>query len=502
MAIFHRDRGRQFLSLDLLESLDLDYENYHVETDFSTYLKIFECNDNWTLSNKVRSVSEGVILKYVIISFGFYDIDYSEDYFFHPIVFSKEGITIILPEKKSRGIIPPRRTYTFYRSPKHPFNIDMNKRTLLLHSEKIKYVRDQCITFNFLKGCIPTIWWEVNTKDIISRSSIGSRLIIKKYIEEFDKVCLIKMIPYMSNDMRDVISEVHELYFSLNFVNKSSSKYMVKLLAFDLNMRIPYNIFTNIKIGKGKMLCKVYEYVKGVGLKQFVEKCGIVMMNTVLLQLFYTLKELYTFKFTHYDLNLHNILVETLTDVIRITYGNKNIRSNRMVRLIDYETCYHGSIGAELRSDDGHSTDDSSEEFKPVFYPDCNIHGKYYWIHDIFKCLMYLYKYTNCTLIAKSIKSEMFDGNVIRQGTRGEVDEQINRKILKLDADKFNIKNSIISKLLSFFCGGNMTVTMFKEYEKINSHFSLPYRDYDLDFNNFIRHAEKILEADYSMLER
>ena len=83
-----------------------------------------------------------------------------------------------------------------------------------------------------------------------------------------------------------------------------------------------------------------------------------------------------------------------------------------------------------------------------------NVYNKNFWLHDIFKILMFIYS------LVRVYKEEYID---------------------------------IISKMLSFFIGKEMNNSIFRECTKINDYYNLQYFETNVTYEDYINFFKKTL---------
>jgi len=123
----------------------------------------------------------------------------------------------------------------------------------------------------------------------------------------------------------------------------------------------------------------VYPLIKGVDLSIFLKKdISVNVLFQIFQQVFYALYEAnQKVGFTHYDLHPGNVVIEELDTPVNIYYEtlNKNIETRYYAYIIDY----------------GYSYIDNAKTGKNA--PQGFIYKKTWWLHDVFKLLMFTYSY-------------------------------------------------------------------------------------------------------------
>ncbi len=223
------------------------------------------------------------------------------------------------------------------------------------------------------------------------------------------------------NDLRNYIPNFAQVYGITN--NKECPLIDLIYSAEPNSDRFPA-FAGNLNFKYDKCFIVVYEYIKGPTLHKFLrsiklesnvtttfkpilmyvltpKEAVIITMNdikNIFLQLFYALYEAYKRKkFTHYDLHQNNIIVSPIKSQEKITYlaGELQIDKFKVV-IIDY-----GSSHIEYEG----------KHYGRVY--NGGIRNIQFWIHDVFKILMYIYKVINHDLVFKLPWVKEFDSILI-----------------------------------------------------------------------------------------
>lgn len=189
----------------------------------------------------------------------------------------------------------------------------------------------------------------------------------------------------------------------------------------------------------------VVENVVGIPLKKFLLTASEENIKDVITQVFYALYDAQKIEFTHYDLHIDNILIKPLDRPLEIEYSRKEVITKNLAVIIDLEFSFikvdNCILGVSQISN--------------------NIYNKSFWIHDIFKIVMSLYKFANY---------HIDKGNTFV--------EPLHR---------------LTGELITFLMGITLTMTEWNHWYTANPFMNLRYRKYNLEFSRFLDYFESLL---------
>jgi len=256
---------------------------------------------------------------------------------------------------------------------------------------------------------------------------------------------LIKMYTpeYLDDDIFDEhINEAFVGLFGTNKLRKIIPNFsLVRSILFDKECPIIRSNPRHVEIFNPKHCTYImYEYIKGDTSFEFIKSVNLDMLKSIIKQIIFALYEANKLiNFTHFDLHLGNIIIKELSNEITIYYpsSDEKIITKYVSVIIDY-----GSSHIKYNNFD----------YGKILY-EGNVVNDSFWIHDIFKMLMFFYT---------------------------GILEYNNQKSLK----------KYVSTLLSFFTGEEMTDILYEDFKESNEYFAVRYstkfKDTKFSFDNFI----------------
>ena len=193
----------------------------------------------------------------------------------------------------------------------------------------------------------------------------------------------------------------------------------------------------------------IIENVEGIPFGKYLLTQDFNNIKNVIKQIFYFLYDIHNkIKFTHYDLHFNNILIKKLKAPIIIQYSQQTIETNHLAIIIDFEFSYVNiediNVGIEQH--------------------EVNIFNKSFWIHDIFKFLMTLFKACHDKKWVNNDLIKIYDLSII---------------------------------LLDFFFppGYHMTLMEWCKYSEVKSYINLRYIKFHWQFEDFIDYFNKCINS-------
>ncbi len=229
----------------------------------------------------------------------------------------------------------------------------------------------------------------------------------------------------------------------------------------------------------------IFKYINGVSFKDFLKVCDIDQFISVLQQIVYTLYEAnVVVGFTHYDLHLSNIMVETLKIPINkyYSYLNKTITTKYVMTIIDAGVSFI-------------NTKPSGADWAVA-----GLSRETWWVHDIFKIFMFIYAAVDENHIIKERDnlnpsnivfnpdenpSIFFDFITLRTDITKE--NKVEYTILK---DSFQKDLSILTEAFNNnVIYEDKKLEYYRKYNKLTTHKLI--KDYNADTDKIIIELEK-----------
>lgn len=408
----------------------------------------------------------------------------------YSLFYDDNDITIIkfkyLYNTYSKGIINETYLYNEYKSESDPLYKELKGLNSVIKYELKDYKKN---------GGYSKILNEVFRLDNIEKIYKNDDKLIIKNLGYVIKISEWKNEGKLLFHEGYISRELHKLKYNSNF-NKSLDVLFFNNLEFNLSN-------SEVYMKNGVIL--ITEYIDGISLKEFMKTCGYIDLINVLVQIFYSLyhanKKL---KFVHFDLHKNNIKIEIKDEEVEIKYEEFTIKTKYLVKIFDFEYSHikkhriesigssngsesnRSSNGSEstrsTASSNGSESNRSDESIKIIDNEDItkteqsdyiedddydgvdlgidsysiNVYNKNFWVHDVFKLLMNLYK-------------------IVRKHRKYYVD--------------------LITNLLSYFIGKNIDNIIFNRYSKINEYFNLRYSEKfdNMNYEDFLDFFNKQL---------
>jgi hypothetical protein len=244
---------------------------------------------------------------------------------------------------------------------------------------------------------------------------------------------------------------------------------------------LPYfALIEGVTLNKNDTNIIYYEYIPGVSIKHYFHthryKDCVDVLQQVFLALYIANIEI---GYTHNDLNYNNIIIKELDHKRRLKIPYKNtfikFKTKAIPIIIDYEYSHMVYQGVSY----GRSA------------PEINISRGDFWIVDVFKLLMFLYRHTseeiNITMLREGMDEHKRDLAVLRSNILSsdtlikslEEDLELATKALEewepvfqKNSDLLSI-NKEIARYLSFFIGSPMDAQTFKKFHDKNKYYTV-----------------------------
>ena len=478
-----------------MESYGLDYIDYNLSTDFNTYIYIFKFNDGGRLASAIKSTSLILVLDYLKEGLKLLHIKLDVKSMLFKgnfIIFEQDGIKVDIIIKHNNCLIYPERLCLTYMNKDNPYFFSNDDEGI--HKLKVKYLREYNgpLKLNGISKELPQFIKEISKGDIIRIDAENNIIAFKYYIPSLSEKVFCKLIAYDRID--DIYSNINEAYISLKYINNKLIQlpYFAKLMGFSFNEKSFHHIFTKKNLNSFGVLSLIYENIEGITLKEYINTCNINQFGCVLTQILFAYFEANKqIGFTHYDLHLENILIKTLDSDIVIDWDGMVIKTKTIIKFIDYEFSYCHNSG----------------EKDSLVLNYANIHGKNYWIYDIFKLLICLYRSTHPEIIESDLKKteRMNIDYIYKELSTKLSSKRIQHMILSIkdkfiqkrnsiNQDKLLLFNNLVSRLLSFFCGRDLDLDTYIEYENINPTFSILHFPGVVPIEDFIRFSNNTMK--------
>jgi len=460
-----------------------DINNLYVESDFDTYIKIYG-NDNIIKRLKMISYLDEDI-KQLLYSYKYIDNVKLNLYVDKEILitFARKYLNlVVLPEDTLINIL-----YTeVYYDEEHSYvkNIE------LLNTE-VTQKQKSLLKMNNLNNTDLTKleYYDKIIDDIIDNIDNKNRSDIvllqnehNKYVIKYDNYVLKMYSPGHLVDEYD--DHINEAFIGLFGTNKLREKIPNFALIYDIlfDKKCP-TIYNNdpdaIYLFEAKYCSYIlYEYIEGITLRQFILEANLEIglnmlevLKVIIKQIIFSLYEAnILIDFTDYDLHDQNIIIKELPEEITIIYPNsgQKVITKYLVVIIDYGSSHIKYNGINYGK----------------IFPEGNINNESFWMHDIFKILMFLYKNTiDRIIIYKDIME--------KHTTSDRINNAMHKMIITSDTLKEYIVN-----LLSFFTGENMTDNIFSIYTESNPYYAIrqmnKFNNEKFSFDNFISFVKNL----------
>jgi hypothetical protein len=470
---------------------NVNYNDFFIDTNFEGYLKIISKNGSViTFYNKLKDLSTSVVYECIKDNYKYFEINLNPQYFnisynSHYILINFEIFSLaghspsfslaghspiyenggLCPPFSLNCIIPPEKLLPIYKSSEHPDYEKLDLESYKMHIKKCAVLlSDNLYKSNVLDK------HNFKNREVIVMSN--SKTIFKCYISEYNCDCIVKIVLFdkLFDDYMD--SYVHDIHTYMDFIQDIPFDNFEKLLGYQVSDNLYENIF-GLSIKYNGSLIYVYKYIEGKSLKDKVIYMSHNELKEVLYNLLTLLHKLYKlYDFTHYDLNLNNIII-----------------SDNEVYLIDYESCYY-------------KDKDDIPHYNQYF--DIHPNNKKNWIHDVFKILMWLWKYTNIDLLVEKIEEDK-NGELseislkLSGGTISNLNKSITKKYddIKsiINKEELDMNNKLISDILSYFCGMSMNRNLHDIYHKCNIIYSIKTDIPEQDYDKFIEFITPFLKS-------
>lgn len=124
-------------------------------------------------------------------------------------------------------------------------------------------------------------------------------------------------------------------------LKKSEFSYNEYIIGTFVCNRIRYNIPNFIYCYGLYNKFLVYEYIDGITLYNYIKCCNLAEFKNIFLQIIFSLDYAYEkYKFTHYDMQLSNIIIKRMDSQIHVNYRLGNINITDLAVIIDFDCSY------------------------------------------------------------------------------------------------------------------------------------------------------------------
>jgi hypothetical protein len=344
----------------------------------------------------------------------------------------------------------------------HPFvDVMMKDNTTIikLENEILKNIEKK--NNKFYQDIINKIITDGIKSEDILRTQFGSLII--KYNEYLIKI---------KNFEDERTDDMHELFIGMTTLNNMTTIGIPNFIT-------TYHFMANQKCPKimdyyeKNCTYTFHEYIEGISLEKSILINSYEDNVKIIKQIIFALYEAYTtYDYTHYDLHYKNIIVKKIDDeIFYYPESNQKMEVNLVPIIIDYEESHvkventdYGMISSEANSD-----------------------NKSFWVHDIFKLLMFLYKQTSSEYNIKILEDD------VSRGIIDKVELENIKKMYINYSDDIKKINSYIAELLSYFIEEKMTDELHLKFFRISNYYGVRYsRKFENEkykFVNFINYV-------------